>query len=102
VTINTYRVIYNLIDDVKAAMEGKLRQVEERVPMGSAKVKAVFGTGKKRVAGCEVLEGKLVKGCQVEVKRGKDIVYKGTLASLRCGAWAAPAWGRLRRVAVSS
>lgn len=54
VTINTYRVIYNLIDDVKAAMEGKLRQVEERVPMGTAKVKAVFGSGKKRVAGCEV------------------------------------------------
>jgi translation initiation factor IF-2 len=144
VTINTYQVIYNLIDDVKAAMEGRLRQVEERIPQGSAKVKAVFGTGKKRVAGCEVrggglrggacgcmrlhggfqgccmrpcmrvgalacamqlrsstirlttspttrlhpsppqvLEGKLVKGCQVEVKRGKEIVYKGTLTSLR-------------------
>jgi hypothetical protein len=83
VTINTYRVIYNLIDDVKAAMEGRLRQVEERVPMGAAKVKAVFGTGKKRVAGCEVTEGKLVKGCQVEVRRGKEVVYKGALASLR-------------------
>lgn len=35
-------------------MEGRLRQVEERVPMGSAKVKAVFGSGKKKVAGCEV------------------------------------------------
>ncbi|KIY98912.1 Translation initiation factor IF-2 Flags: Precursor [Monoraphidium neglectum] len=64
-------------------MEGKLRQVEERLPMGSAKVKAVFGSGKKRVAGCEVLEGKLVKGCQVEVKRGKEVVHKGTLESLR-------------------
>ena len=83
-TINTYRIIYNLIDEVKAAMEGKLRQVEERVPQGTAKVKAVFGSGKKRVAGCEVTSGKLVKGCTVEVKRGKEVVYKGTLGSLRC------------------
>jgi translation initiation factor IF-2 len=39
VTINTYKVIYNLIDDVKAAMEGKLRTVEERQPLGSATVR---------------------------------------------------------------
>lgn len=83
VPVNTYRVIYNLIDDVKAAMEGRLRQVEERLPLGQAKVKAVFGTGKKRVAGCEVLEGKLAKGCQVEVRRGKEVVHRGALASLR-------------------
>jgi hypothetical protein len=38
VTINTYKVIYNLIDDVKAAMEGKLRTIEERQPLGSATV----------------------------------------------------------------
>lgn len=42
VTINTYRVIYNLIDDVKAAMEGKLRQVEERLPVGSATVSPFY------------------------------------------------------------
>jgi translation initiation factor IF-2 len=39
VTINTYKVIYNLIDDVKAAMEGKLRTIEERQPLGSATVR---------------------------------------------------------------
>ena len=39
VTINTYKVIYNLIDDVKAAMEGKLRSVEERLPLGEATVR---------------------------------------------------------------
>jgi translation initiation factor IF-2 len=38
-------VIYDLIDDVKAAMEGKLRAVEERVPLGTAEVKALFGSG---------------------------------------------------------
>jgi translation initiation factor IF-2 len=38
VSINTYKVIYNLIDDVKAAMEGKLRSVEEKQPLGEATV----------------------------------------------------------------
>ena len=37
-TINTYKVIYNLIDDVKAAMEGKLRAVEEKQQLGEATV----------------------------------------------------------------
>jgi hypothetical protein len=45
VTINTYKVIYNLIDDVKAAMEGKLRTVEERQPLGSATVRIVVLSG---------------------------------------------------------
>uniref|UniRef100_A0A383VHM0 Translation initiation factor IF-2, chloroplastic n=2 Tax=Tetradesmus obliquus TaxID=3088 RepID=A0A383VHM0_TETOB len=84
VTINTYKVIYNLIDDVKAAMEGKLRTIEERQPLGTATVKAVFGSGKKKVAGVVVDEGKLQKGAQMEVTRGKDtIVYTGKVASLR-------------------
>lgn len=80
VTINTYRVIYNLIDDVKAAMEGKLRQVEERVPMGSAKVKAVFGSGKKRVAGCEV--------------RGRRVGRGAGMPGSGIGGWAGRGVGR--------
>ncbi len=42
------QVIYDLIDDVKAAMEGKLRSVDERVPLGKAEVKALFGSGAAR------------------------------------------------------
>lgn len=41
VAINTYKVIYNLIDDVKAAMEGKLRAVEEKQQLGEATVSPV-------------------------------------------------------------
>ena len=82
--VNTYRVIYNLIDDVKAAMEGKLRSVEERVPVGSAEVKAVFGGGKRKVAGCAVVAGKLLKGSLIEVTRGKEgVIFSGKLESLR-------------------
>jgi translation initiation factor IF-2 len=73
-----------LIDDVKAAMEGKLRTVEERIPLGKAEVKALFGSGKKKVAGCAVTEGKLLKGAQVSVRRGrKELVFEGKLSSLR-------------------
>ncbi len=39
------QIIYNLIDDVKAAMEGKLKTVEERTDLGKAEVKALFGSG---------------------------------------------------------
>ncbi|GFR51954.1 hypothetical protein Agub_g14476 [Astrephomene gubernaculifera] len=83
VSIKSYRIIYELLDDVKAAMEGKLKLVEERVPQGSAVVKAVFGSGKKRVAGAAVTEGKLSKGAYVTVRRGKAVVYDGKLSSLR-------------------
>eukprot|EP00198_Chlamydomonas_reinhardtii_P003072 XP_001692408.1 organellar translation initiation factor [Chlamydomonas reinhardtii] len=87
VNVKSYKIIYELIDDVKAAMEGKLKLVEERVPQGTAVVKAVFGTGKKRVAGCAVTEGKLTKSGYVTVRRGSGknavVVYEGKLSSLR-------------------
>jgi translation initiation factor IF-2 len=56
------RVIYDLLDEVRAAMEGRLSPVSEREYMGSAVVKAVFGAGSNRVvAGCGVEDGRLVK-----------------------------------------
>jgi len=54
VTINTYKVIYNLIDDVKAAMEGKLRAVEEKQQLGEATVRlcvCMSGRGGGRILG---------------------------------------------------
>lgn len=51
VSINTYKVIYNLIDDVRAAMEGKLRTIEEKIPLGTAEVK-VSGVRVSRVSVC--------------------------------------------------
>jgi translation initiation factor IF-2 len=83
VTIMTYKVIYDIVDDIKAAMEGRLKAVEERVALGKAEVKAVFGSGKKKVAGCVVTQGKVQKGAMVAVKRGKKIVHEGKLISLR-------------------
>eukprot|EP00897_Mesotaenium_endlicherianum_P005096 jgi/Mesen1/4614/ME000234S03862 len=83
VEIRTYRVIYDLVDDMRKAMEGMLETVEERIPLGQAEVRAVFGTGSSKVAGCMVTEGKLVKGCGVSVRRGKKELHAGILSSLR-------------------
>ena len=63
VPIKSYKVIYELIDDVRSLMEGRLSTVEERVPLGQAEVRAVFGSGSRKVAGCMVNEGVLKKGC---------------------------------------
>ena len=66
--IKTYNVIYELIDDIRGLMEGKLGAIEERLPLGEAEVRAVFGSGSKKVAGCMVTEGLLRKGCLVVVR----------------------------------
>ena len=68
VAIKTYNVIYELIDDIRDLMEGKLGAIEERMPLGEAEVRAVFGSGSKKVAGCMVTEGLLRKGCLVVVR----------------------------------
>ncbi|PSC70224.1 translation initiation factor IF-chloroplastic [Micractinium conductrix] len=83
VEVRTYSIIYNLIDDVRLAMEGKLRSIEERISIGTAEVKAVFGSGNRRVAGCLVTDGNMRKDAIAVVKRGKRVVAEGKLVSLR-------------------
>nr|XP_009393319.1 PREDICTED: translation initiation factor IF-2, chloroplastic-like [Musa acuminata subsp. malaccensis] len=83
VEIRLYRVIYDLIDDMRNAMEGLLEPVEEQVPIGTADVRATFGSGSGRVAGCMVTEGKVVKDCGVRVVRNGKTVHTGTIDSLR-------------------
>lgn len=83
VTLGSYSVIYDLVDDVRAAMEGRLRTQEERVSIGTAEVKAVFGSGSRKVAGCVVTDGLMRRGAIVVVRRGKKTVHEGTLSSLR-------------------
>ncbi|CAJ1958032.1 unnamed protein product [Sphenostylis stenocarpa] len=83
VEIRLYRVIYELIEDVRNAMEGLLELVEEQVTIGSAVVRAVFSSGSGRVAGCMVTEGKVLKDCGIRVKRKGKIVHVGIIDSLR-------------------
>ncbi|XP_057451276.1 translation initiation factor IF-2, chloroplastic [Lotus japonicus] len=83
VEIRIYRVIYELIDDVRNAMEGLLDLVEEHITIGSAEVRATFSSGSGRVAGCMITDGKIQSGCGIRVIRKKKTVHVGTLVSLR-------------------
>ncbi|XP_019455664.1 PREDICTED: translation initiation factor IF-2, chloroplastic-like isoform X2 [Lupinus angustifolius] len=83
VEIRLYRVIYELIDDVRNAMEGLLDLVEEQIPIGSAEVRATFSSGSGRVAGCMVTEGKMTKDCGIRVIRKGKVIHVGVLDSLK-------------------
>lgn len=83
VEIRLYKVIYDLLDDVRTAMEGLLDPVEDQVPIGAAELRAVFTSGSGRIAGCMVTEGKVTKDCGIRVLRKGKIVYVGVVDSLR-------------------
>ena len=85
VEIREYRVIYDLIDDVKRAMAGLLDPIFEEVALGTAEVRAVFKLprGGGSIAGSYVTSGKVVRGAQVRVKRGGKQVFDGKVDTLR-------------------
>ena len=92
--LRTYRVIYDLVDDMRASMEGRLGIVDERTPVGGADVRAVFGTGSKRVAGVMVTAGAVRKGCLGQVRR--HTLVTGCVMALRSptAPCARDAWAR--------
>lgn len=84
VDIRLYRIIYDAIDDIKAAMQGLLAPKLREVALGSAEVRAVFHVPKVgTVAGCYVRDGKFSKDAQVRLVRDGVVVYEGKVASLR-------------------
>ena len=83
VDIRQYNIIYKLLDDIQGAMEGLLDPEEVEESLGQAEVRAVFSVGRGAVAGCYVQSGKVVRNCQVRVRRGNKVVYEGGLDSLK-------------------
>ena len=84
VEIRNYDVIYDAIDDVKAALEGLLKPMFEEVYMGEAEVRQLFKSTKAGgIAGCMVLEGKFVKGDILRVFRKQKQLFEGKVDSLR-------------------
>ncbi len=84
VEIRTYSVIYDLIEDVKNAMEGMRKPREVEVIIGVAEVKEIFNIKKVgTVAGCLVKEGKVVRGKKAHVVRNGVVVYTGEIDSLK-------------------
>ncbi len=84
VDIRLYRVIYNAIEDVQAAMKGMLDPVFEEKVLGHAEVRQIFkASGVGTIAGSYVKDGKFVRNCQVRIVRDGIVVYEGDLESLR-------------------
>ena len=84
VEIRTYRVIYDLLEDVKKALSGMLEPEYEEVVLGRAEVRQVFNVPKVgKVAGCYVLEGKITRNANIRVLRDGVIIHEGRLSSLK-------------------
>lgn len=84
VEVRFYRVIYELIDDVKRAMVGLLAPIREEVALGRVDVRDTFSVPKiGTVAGCFVADGIVKRGCYARVLRDSKVIYQGRLGSLR-------------------
>ena len=84
VEIRYYNIIYDLVDDVKAAMSGLLAPTLREVFLGNATMKEIFNITKfGKVAGCQVTEGKLERGGKVRLIRDNVVIHEGTLSILK-------------------
>jgi len=84
VDVRTYGIIYQVIDDVKKALQGLLEPVEREEILGSAEVRATFKIKKVgTVAGCYVLEGKVQRGARARLIREGVVVYDGRIETLK-------------------
>ena len=84
VDIRTYRVIYEAVEEVKAALEGLLKPEEKEVVVGEAEVRQLFKiSGVGTVAGCYVRSGTVQRTAKARVVRDGVAVYTGAFASLR-------------------
>lgn len=84
VDIRLYKVIYNVIEDVKAALTGMLAPEYEEVMLGRAHVKQVFKLSNSGIiAGCQVSEGKIKRNANARILRGKEVIYEGKISSLK-------------------
>ena len=84
ITINTYTIIYDLIDDIKATLSGMMSAVIREENTGQAEVKDTFVVPKiGTVAGCLVTDGKVIKGGHARIIRDGVVTYTGKISSLK-------------------
>ena len=84
IEIRYYNIIYDLVDEVKAAMSGLLAPTKREVFLGYASIKQVFNITKVgKVAGCMVTEGKVERGAKVRLLRDNVVIHEGSLAILK-------------------
>jgi len=83
VQIKQYEIIYELIDEVRQAMAGLLDPELKEITIGAAEVRQIFDLSKGgRVAGCMVLNGRIIKG-KARIVRRKEVIHDGVIQTLR-------------------
>jgi translation initiation factor IF-2 len=84
VEIRYYNIIYDLVDDVKAAMSGLLAPTMRETMLGNAEIKQVFNITKVgNIAGCVITDGKVERGAKVRLIRDNVVIHEGTLKTLK-------------------
>lgn len=84
VEIRTYTIIYELVEDIEAAIKGMLEPKFEEQALGRVEIRMAFKLTKQgHVAGCHVVEGSVKRGCQCRVIRDREVVYEGKIDSLK-------------------
>jgi translation initiation factor IF-2 len=84
VSIRLYDIIYRLTEDLEKALKGMLEPEEKETIIGYARVRAVFNISKVgNIAGCVVTSGEIRRNARVRLKRGEDVLYEGSIASLK-------------------
>ena len=80
----SYQIVYELIDDVKAALEGLLAPQVKRTFVGRAKVKTIFKLSKSGIiAGCIVDKGKVIRGETCQLSRDNEVIFKSKIVTLK-------------------
>ncbi len=84
VDVRTYRIIYDLLDDIEAALKGMLAPKYEEVFVGKCEVRQTFKiTGVGNIAGCYVLDGKIVRGGKLRIYRDDILIVEGNVQQLK-------------------
>ena len=84
IEVRYYNIIYNLVDDVKAAMSGMLSPLLREEMLGNAQILEVFNISKVgKVAGCRITDGNVQRGAHVRLIRDNVVVHEGKLSTLK-------------------
>lgn len=84
VYVKMHNIIYHALDDVKLIMAGLLDKIAQETEKGKAVVKATFKSSHTGIiAGCQVTEGTIHRSNNIRVRRGNEVIWKGTISSLK-------------------
>ncbi len=84
VEIRSYRIIYELTEEVKKAVLGLLEPVIKETVIGRAEIRKIFQIPKiGAIAGCYVTEGRIARNAEIRILRGREVVHQGRISSLR-------------------